>query len=246
MLGVEKARFMKLTVVLNGRTLKRHEFDDGKKLIRIGRADDCEVPIDNLGISRVHCEVARRGRGLYMLRDLESGNGTFVNGNRVKTHNLNDGDTINLGKFALQFTVETEDLPASPKPLSGGGGGGDMGNMTMAIDPSALAKKHREQQSRNLGYLTSKEFGDVILKAPVCIFGTGREAKVKLTGWFCPRVVAVLIKEEAGFRIVDVSNKGHSVSINGIHKLNATLSDNDVIIVRGKTLTFHRGKPVGR
>lgn len=242
MLEAGKGEVMKLTVVLNGRTLKRHEFEDDKKLIRIGRADDCEVPIDNLGISRVHCEVARRGRGLYMLRDLDSGNGTFVNGSRVQTHNLNNGDTINLGKFAVQFEVETEDLPAAPKAVPAG----DMGNMTMAIDPTALARKHREQQSRNLGYLTSRATGDVVLKDPVCMFGTGREAVVKLSGWFCPRVVAVLIKEEAGFRIVDVSNNARSVTVNGIHKLNAVLSDEDMIAVRGKTLTFRRGKPVGR
>jgi hypothetical protein len=236
---------MKLTVVLNGRTLKRHEFDDDKKLIRIGRSEECDVPIDNLGISRVHCEVARRGRGLYMLRDLDSGNGTFVNGSKVETHNLNNGDTINLGKFALQFEVETEQTSGVHKPVLSTKDGG-MGNMTMAIDPGALLRKHREQSSRNLGYLSSKEFGDVILKKPVCIFGTGREAQVKLSGWFCPRVVAVLLKEDAGFRIVDVSNKGRSVSVNGIHKLETSLSDNDTIIVRGKTLTFHRGKPVGQ
>ncbi len=238
---------MKLTVVLNGRTLKRHEFSEESRLVKIGRSDDCEVPIDNLGISRVHCEVARRGRGLYMVRDLKSGNGTFVNGSRVESHNLNHGDTISVGKFTIRFECETEQAPAKKEPenVEAEGGVPKFGMMTMQMDPNALLKKHRQQQARNLGFFSRKGDKDIVLKATVCTFGTDRDANVKLSGWFCPRVVAIVIRDESAFRIIDVTNKGGAVMVNGITKRDATLSDNDAVRVRGMDMVFHRGLPVG-
>ena len=60
----------RLTLILSGRTLQRHEFKEFDRLV-VGRNEDCDVPIDNLGISRQHCEIVRRP-GYVQLRDLES------------------------------------------------------------------------------------------------------------------------------------------------------------------------------
>ena len=94
---------VKLTLTLSGRTLERFEFPDSVERIRMGRSEDCEITIDNLGVSRYHAEVLRKEGGLYVLRDLRSNNGTFVNGRRVDAHNLNAGDEISIGKFTISF-----------------------------------------------------------------------------------------------------------------------------------------------
>jgi hypothetical protein len=183
-----------------------------------------------------------------MVRDLESGNGTFVNGSRVESHNLNNGDTISVGKFTIRFECETEGAPSAKEPEAkdGPASGPANGMMTMQMDPNALLKKHRQQQARNLGFFSRKGDKDVILKETVCTFGTGREANVKLSGWFCPRVVAIVVRDESAFRIIDVTNKGGAIMVNGITKADATLSDNDAVRVRGMSMVFHRGLPVGR
>ena len=49
----------------------------------VGRGKECEVVLDDDSVSRRHAELARDDRGLYRLRDLESGNGTFLDGEPV-------------------------------------------------------------------------------------------------------------------------------------------------------------------
>src|SRR5687767_14373455 len=100
--AVGGAMSVRLTLVLSGRTVERFEFDDSFTRLKVGRAEDCEVRIDNLGVSRHHCEIARQN-GFVVLRDLQSNNGTFVNGNKVEAHNLNTGDVITIGKYSLEF-----------------------------------------------------------------------------------------------------------------------------------------------
>ena len=108
---------VKLTVVLSGRTISRHEFKDFQRL-KVGRNEDCDVFIDNLGVSRVHCEIVKKP-GFVQLRDMQSGNGTFVNGKQITTYNLNSGDLISLGerharRFGLPDLAGTESVGRRP------------------------------------------------------------------------------------------------------------------------------------
>ncbi|MFC6156690.1 FHA domain-containing protein [Kribbella jiaozuonensis] len=72
-------------------------------LVRIGRAPDCDVIIDRQEISRHHAELLRIDANSYELRDLGSTNGTSVNGVRIETSMVGDGDEIRLG--ALPFRL---------------------------------------------------------------------------------------------------------------------------------------------
>lgn len=233
----------KLTVVLSGRTLGRHEFSDDVERVRIGRSPECEVVIDNLGVSRVHCEVVQKP-GYFQLRDLESGNGTFVNGNRVDAYNLNQGDVVSLGKFTIRF--EADGLP-DPKDESGSG---EMpvlaeGAMTLAMDAASLAKKHKQQATKNRGYFALASGRELVLDKALFSIGKSSEADLELKGLFCPRVVGLVIREESGFRLVDVTNGGRAIKVNGRLKRDAWLKEGDELEIRGAKLVFHRGVPVG-
>ena len=71
----------------------------------IGRSPDCQFPVSNADASRRHTAVLFRGSG-YVVRDLGSTNGTFVNGERVAGDRwLRSGDKIEIGS-----TVIREDL----------------------------------------------------------------------------------------------------------------------------------------
>ena len=69
---------------------------------RIGRGSDADVRLPDTGVSRVHAEI-RLENGSALLVDLGSTNGTTVNGRRVQSSPLHDGDRIGAGTTALVF-----------------------------------------------------------------------------------------------------------------------------------------------
>src|SRR3954469_3205077 len=71
-------------------------------MVTIGRLPDNTVVIDNPAVSSHHACVFRAGNE-YIIEDLESTNGTFVNHKRVVNHTLENGDVILVGKHELVF-----------------------------------------------------------------------------------------------------------------------------------------------
>ena len=71
----------------------------------IGRASNLELHFDDPALSRIHACVYLDDDGQWILSDLGSQNGTFVNSRRVKTVELNDGDKIHLGQTTFKFVV---------------------------------------------------------------------------------------------------------------------------------------------
>lgn len=72
----------------------------------IGRATGANFIVDAALVSRVHCRVTALPDGGLEVRDLESTNGTFVNGNRVDVARLAAGDTLQVGRMALTVVHE--------------------------------------------------------------------------------------------------------------------------------------------
>ena len=82
------------------------EVDLEEKDNSLGRSAGCDVVIDEDGVSRDHARIVMNGRRAT-IEDLESRNGTFVNGRRVERQVLADGDRIKLGPTAeLEFVDE--------------------------------------------------------------------------------------------------------------------------------------------
>lgn len=74
---------------------------DGRPLLA-GRSPSVDVQIRDRAVSRRHFEVRWEGEA-YILEDLRSNNGTFVNGDRVRVARLRDGDLIRAGFVELEF-----------------------------------------------------------------------------------------------------------------------------------------------
>jgi len=68
----------------------------------VGRADDCDIVVGEQAVSRHHCEIVWE-RVEYVLRDLGSANGTFVNAEQVQAAPLRDGDLVEVGLVQLRF-----------------------------------------------------------------------------------------------------------------------------------------------
>lgn len=72
--------------------------------LSIGRAPTSDIVIVDSAVSGQHCRVRPEG-GAYVVHDLESTNGTFVNDRRVKRHRLSEGDVIRVGETLVQFKM---------------------------------------------------------------------------------------------------------------------------------------------
>jgi pSer/pThr/pTyr-binding forkhead associated (FHA) protein len=69
----------------------------------IGRATGADFIVDAALVSRVHCRVSALNGGELEIKDLESTNGTYVNGERIETARLASGDRLQVGR--LEFVA---------------------------------------------------------------------------------------------------------------------------------------------
>ncbi|HEX5580021.1 MAG TPA: adenylate/guanylate cyclase domain-containing protein, partial [Gemmatimonadaceae bacterium] len=72
----------------------------GARALLVGRALNCDIPVFDPTISRRHAEVTPHEGGI-LVRDLESSNGTFVNGSRVESAEASAGDSVTFGKVTF-------------------------------------------------------------------------------------------------------------------------------------------------
>ena len=90
----------KLTSVDGTKTI---ELRDGRPLV-VGRAPTSDIPIIDPTISRRHAELHSTDKG-FLVRDLGSSNGTFVNGSRIDTGRAAPGDLISFGKVGFRLVL---------------------------------------------------------------------------------------------------------------------------------------------
>lgn len=74
----------------------------------LGRATGADFSVDGALVSRVHCRLIALPGGGLELRDLDSTNGTFVNGKRIQTAQIESGDRIQIGRVELIAVREVD------------------------------------------------------------------------------------------------------------------------------------------
>jgi pSer/pThr/pTyr-binding forkhead associated (FHA) protein len=72
------------------------------RVTRIGRHPESEIFLDDITVSRRHAELERQA-GAYVVRDVSSLNGTYVNRERIEEVRLASGDELQIGKFKLVY-----------------------------------------------------------------------------------------------------------------------------------------------
>ena len=92
-----------LLVVIKGPSIGE-KFFINKKVLNIGRSAESDILLDDITVSRHHA-VIEKNDSSYIIRDLESLNGTYINGNIVNEIELNNGDRIQIGKYVFLFFI---------------------------------------------------------------------------------------------------------------------------------------------
>lgn len=78
------------------------EFELKEGLNIIGRENDVDIFLNDITVSRRHAEIKSKSNRVS-IRDLDSLNGTYVNGKSIETSTLKDGDEIQIGRFKLLY-----------------------------------------------------------------------------------------------------------------------------------------------
>ena len=76
---------------------------------RIGRTRDNELTLPDGSVSRRHAEIHRSSNGNFIIFDVESLNGLYVNGEKIKKKKLQEGDILEIGDIFLRFTLYSAD-----------------------------------------------------------------------------------------------------------------------------------------
>jgi len=146
----------KLVILTQGLTGRAHELNVDRTTI--GRVEDNLFQIAESSVSSHHCEVLLRGSDV-VIKDLNSTNGTFINGEQITESVLKPGQTLRLGQVELKLETGTPaSAPASapatapaPSPVK------KQAEATMVI-PRGVSLSDLEGGGRPPGFDTSKEF----------------------------------------------------------------------------------------
>jgi pSer/pThr/pTyr-binding forkhead associated (FHA) protein len=234
----------RLVLSLDGQVMA--EYNMNKERYTIGRLPDNDIRIDNPAVSGHHSLIINILNDSF-LEDLNSTNGTYVNGKLIKKHALQHGDVITVGHHQLRFVEDDEQQDEFEK--------------TMVIQPSARpmeklrsAADVADQVSPALSATgTRRALGDganALRKAKLQVLSgafAGRELELNkaLTTLGRPGVqVAAITRRADGFFIVHVESKDSDFPLlngNAIGSQATRLSDNDVIQLAGVKMGFFEG-----
>jgi pSer/pThr/pTyr-binding forkhead associated (FHA) protein len=127
----------KLVVSLDGVVIK--EVQITKEKTSLGRRPYNDIVIDNLAVSGEHAILQLVGNDVF-IEDLNSTNGTYINGKAVKKQLLAHNDTVEIGKYKIKYLSEVSDEFEKTMVMRPGGGGfGAQRPAAPAMTPQAAA-----------------------------------------------------------------------------------------------------------
>jgi pSer/pThr/pTyr-binding forkhead associated (FHA) protein len=231
----------RLVLSLDGSVMA--EYNMNKERYTIGRLPDNDIRIDNPAVSGHHSLIINILNDSF-LEDLNSTNGTYVNGKLIKKHALQHGDVITVGHHQLRFVEDDEQQDEFEK--------------TMVIQPSArpvdkLRTAHAQAEQVSTGVSASGarralSDGQLVKKAKLQVLSgafAGRELELNkaLTTLGRPGVqVAAITRRSDGYFIVHVDSdrQDNFPLVNGspIGAQATRLNDNDVIQLAGVKMGF--------
>jgi pSer/pThr/pTyr-binding forkhead associated (FHA) protein len=220
--------------VLFGNDLQA-EYNLDKDEMTVGRAADCDIVVDNMGVSRHHCSVVRDGTN-WRVVDKGSNNGTFVGGDRINERQLKDRERIVLGKHQLVYDAFGYATSSHRKTSASMGS-----EMTMFVDPAQMEKMQKDIAKgggpRVLSLIQSGREIRCQLTKQDTVIGKGDVADVPLKGFLVKSVQARLSKTDEGHRLISQGG-WRSVLVNGVKVRMADLKPGDVITIAGISMTY--------
>ncbi|MCD6415985.1 MAG: SpoIIE family protein phosphatase [Planctomycetes bacterium] len=121
------------------------------QVITLGRGADVDLRLDDLTVSKRHSRIVRNASGDYVLEDLASSNGTFLNGKSITTKRLRNGDEIGIGNTIFEFGGALPKPPPQKAKVLIGSGSEDR---TTPLVKTAVDASYEPQQDTASGQTT--------------------------------------------------------------------------------------------
>lgn len=196
-----------LTLKFKEKTIKEYKLKKGNS-ITIGRKENNDIVLENLAVSGNHAKIDSVGDG-FLLTDLQSKNGSFVNEQLIKSHYMQHEDIVLIGKHTLVFTYNKDEITAKKASMK------DM-DKTMVMDTNEhramLAKTASEDRSRAkkakrigiLSYLAGGE-GEIELHKKLTKIGKDSNSDIHVSGFMVGKTAATISSRPNGYYFSYVS-----------------------------------------
>jgi hypothetical protein len=206
------------------------------------------VTIENLAVSSHHAKIDSVADG-FVLVDLQSKNGSFVNEQLIHSHWLKNGDVISIGKHSLVFSYSDDETLTDE--------GSDEMEKTMVIDTNQhrnMMKKNHSNPSKTtskrqkkdtvgtLAYLAGGS-GKMKLNGKITKLGKHHASDIVVKGLFVGRTSSTISRRPDGFYLSYVGGLSKPKLNEKTVKQSAILSDLDIIDIGSTKLQFFIQKP---
>lgn len=230
----------RLVLMFNKQVIKEYPFL--QESLTIGRKPENTIFIDNLAVSGYHARIDKTGPD-YILTDLQSTNGTFVNDRKVVSHKLKHGDNVIVGKHVLLFIAADNGVEDSNAIINL--------DSTMMLDTAKQrellaaekqpAVPHRKPGKIGiLSFLNGSDPGDVTLSKKLTRLGKSPNSEVRLSGMFMGPTAATISKRPSGYSITFTGGL-IKLKVNGeVVKGSVSLEDFDTIELGSHKFQFYQ------
>ncbi|HEY5579777.1 MAG TPA: FHA domain-containing protein [Rhodoferax sp.] len=221
----------KMIVSIDGVVIKEVQLT--KDRTTLGRRPYNDIVIDNLAVSGEHAVVQMTGGQVY-LEDLNSTNGSYVNGKAVKKQLLQDGDSVEVGKYKIKFVSDVLDESFEKDMMVKAAG---TGGLAPSVAPAVLIPPATS------GFAVQSSAGP--LRAAIKVLSgaaAGREVpltKVVTTIGKPGIAVAAITRRQRGFVVHHVEGAGNP-ALNGasIGAEPVALKNGDLLELAGTQMQF--------
>lgn len=233
----------KLILTFNKRVIKEYALD--KDGITIGRDGDNAIVINNLAVSGFHARIDKAGSD-YILTDLQSTNGTFVNDQKVASYKLAHGDNIVIGKHIILFLSSDSDRVEVGKDVTN-----LLLDKTVVLDTvkqrELLSKQNLISQAPKvpekigvLSFIDGSGLGDLNLTNKLTRLGKAATSEIKLSGLFIAPTAATISRRPSGY-VISFTGGMSKLKVNGkVLKNSVQLNDFDTIELGSYKFQFYQ------
>lgn len=230
----------RLILVFNKQVLKEYSFMKGS--MTIGRNEDNNIVIDNLAVSGYHAKVDKVGPD-FILTDLQSTNGTFINEKKVVSHKLSHGDNITIGKHVILFVATQKGEEEAEEAKS------DL-DKTMMLDTlkqrELISKQKSSATSKGpdkigvISFLDGSDLGEIELRKKLTKIGKAETSEIKFSGMFMGATAATISRRPSGYTI-SFTGGMTKLKVNGeVVKESVMLKDFDTIELGSHKFQFYQ------
>jgi len=229
-----------LTLKFKDSNIGEYDIKEGQSLT-IGRLDKNDIVIENLAVSGRHAKIDGMDDG-YLITDLKSKNGSFVNDLKITSHWLENNDAITIGKHILIFAYKEGEKHFESAAS------GTM-DQTMVMDTAAqkdlLAKSvpdldtamKKKEPIGILSFLSGGE-GEMELTKKLIKIGKDSNSDIEVSGMMVGKTAATISKRPQGYHLSYVEGMSKPKVNNETVKESVLLKEFDIIEIGSVKMEF--------